>query len=60
MIMCVFSGRYNAVNGVPSCANDWLLGTVLRQTWQFYGYVTSGGARVVFDYCCCCCGFNKA
>ena len=36
-IMC----SYNAVNGVPSCANDWLLQTVLRDTWQFDGYVTS-------------------
>ena len=32
---------YNAVNGVPSCANDWLLGTLLRDSWQFDGYVTS-------------------
>jgi beta-glucosidase-like glycosyl hydrolase len=26
---------------VPSCANDWLLGTLLRDSWQFDGYVTS-------------------
>ena len=32
---------YNSVNGVPSCANDWLLGTLLRDSWQFDGYVTS-------------------
>ena len=32
----------NAVNGVPSCASDWLLGTLLRDSWQFDGYVTSG------------------
>jgi len=32
---------YNSVNGVPSCANDWLLGTLLRDSWQFNGYVTS-------------------
>jgi beta-glucosidase-like glycosyl hydrolase len=32
---------YNEVNGIPSCANDWLLKTVLRETWQFDGYVTS-------------------
>jgi pre-mRNA-splicing factor SYF2/beta-D-xylosidase 4 len=36
-IMC----SYNAVNGVPSCASDWLLGTLLRESWQFDGYVTS-------------------
>jgi len=29
------------VNGVPSCANPWLLGTLLRDTWEFDGYVTS-------------------
>ena len=28
---------YNAVNGVPSCANDWLLGTVAREAWGFQG-----------------------
>jgi hypothetical protein len=32
---------YNAVNGVPSCANEWLLGTLLRDSWEFDGYVTS-------------------
>ena len=32
-LMC----SYNAVNGVPSCANDWLLGTLLRESWQFDG-----------------------
>ena len=36
-IMC----SYNAVNGEPSCANEWLLGTLLRESWQFDGYVTS-------------------
>ncbi len=36
-IMC----SYNAVNGVPSCANEWLLGTLLRDSWNFDGYVTS-------------------
>ena len=33
---------YNAVNGVPTCANSWLLETVARQTWGFDGYITSG------------------
>ena len=36
-IMC----SYNAVNGVPSCANDWLLQHKLRGEWQFDGYITS-------------------
>ena len=38
---CVERGRvsslicsYNAVNGVPSCANDWLLETVARENWE--------------------------
>lgn len=45
---CVEKGKvtslmcsYNAVNGVPSCANDWLLETVARQNWGFDGYITS-------------------
>jgi hypothetical protein len=36
----LYQGSYNAVNGVPSCANDWLLKTMLRQTFGFNGYVT--------------------
>ena len=32
--------QYNEVNGVPSCANEWLLGTLLRGSWEF----VSGGA----------------
>lgn len=45
---CVQEGRasgimcsYNAVNGIPSCANEFLLTEVLRNTWNFNGYVTS-------------------
>lgn len=45
---CVEEGRvsglmcsYNAVNGVPSCANDWLLKEVARGDWGFDGYITS-------------------
>ena len=36
-LMCA----YNSVNGVPSCANDWMLQTVLREEWGFSGYVVS-------------------
>jgi len=45
---CVEKGRvtslmcsYNAINGVPLCANDWLLQTVARDAWNFDGYITS-------------------
>jgi pre-mRNA-splicing factor SYF2/beta-D-xylosidase 4 len=45
---CVEKGRvsglmcsYNAINGKPSCANDWLLQTAARDEWGFDGYVTS-------------------
>ena len=41
---CVEKGRvsglmcsYNAVNGVPSCANHWLLDTLARREWGFDG-----------------------
>jgi beta-glucosidase-like glycosyl hydrolase len=36
-LMC----SYNAVNGVPSCANKPYLNGVLREKWGFDGYVTS-------------------
>jgi beta-glucosidase-like glycosyl hydrolase len=36
-VMC----SYNAVNGVPSCANKMLLTDNLRTKWGFDGYVTS-------------------
>ncbi len=34
-------GAYNAVNGVPCCASDFLLNDLLRQQWGFDGYVVS-------------------
>lgn len=39
-LMC----SYNAVNGVPSCANSYALQTLLREEWGFdenYGYVST-------------------
>jgi beta-glucosidase-like glycosyl hydrolase len=36
-IMC----SYNEVNGIPSCANSFLLNEIARQEWGFYGYITS-------------------
>lgn len=36
-LMCV----YNAVNGVPGCANTFLLQEKLRDAWHFRGYVVS-------------------
>ena len=57
---CVEMGRvsglmcsYNAINGVPSCANAWLLDEVARGDWGFDGYVTSdcdADADVVFSH----------
>lgn len=32
---------YNAVDGVPCTANEWLLNDVLRKTWNFDGLVIS-------------------
>lgn len=34
-------GAYNAVNGVPACANRALLTDLLRGSWGFDGYVVS-------------------
>jgi beta-glucosidase len=36
-IMCA----YNAVDGVPACANKMLLEKILRGDWKFQGYVVS-------------------
>ena len=36
-VMCA----YNAINGEPACANQFLLQHTLRGTWQFQGYVVS-------------------
>lgn len=36
-VMC----SYNSVNGVPACANQYLLNTILRDRWNFDGYVVS-------------------
>ncbi len=45
---CVREGKaaaimssYNAINGVPSTANPWLLRKILRHDWGFRGYVVS-------------------
>jgi beta-glucosidase len=36
-LMCA----YNRVNGQPACASDFLLTDLLRNAWNFKGYVTS-------------------
>eukprot|EP00931_Biecheleriopsis_adriatica_P070744 TRINITY_DN44536_c0_g1_i1.p1 TRINITY_DN44536_c0_g1~~TRINITY_DN44536_c0_g1_i1.p1 ORF type:complete len:877 (-),score=200.93 TRINITY_DN44536_c0_g1_i1:62-2692(-) len=41
-VMC----SYNEVNGVPSCANKFLLQDVLRTAWNFSGYVSSDSGAV--------------
>jgi beta-glucosidase len=34
-------GAYNSINGVPACANSFLLDDLLRKQWGFEGYVVS-------------------
>ena len=34
-LMC----SYNSVNGVPSCANEWSMNEVARESWNFDGYI---------------------
>jgi beta-glucosidase len=36
-VMCA----YNAINGEPACANEFLLQHTLRGAWEFQGYVVS-------------------
>lgn len=45
-IMCA----YNAVDGIPACASELLMTTILRDKWGFEGYVLSdcGGAANVY------------
>ena len=45
---CVMKGKassvmcaYPSINGVPSCANEYLLTEVVRNSWGFNGYITS-------------------
>lgn len=42
-VMCA----YNAINGQPACANQFLLQHTLRGAWQFQGYVVSDCSAVV-------------
>jgi beta-glucosidase len=46
-VMCA----YNAINGQPACASDFLLEHTLRGAWQFQGYVVSdcGAVRDIGD-----------
>ncbi len=34
-------GAYNSINGIPCCADQFLLTDLLRHRWGFRGYVTS-------------------
>lgn len=43
-------GSYNAVNGIPSCANQFLLTELLRGRWGFRGYVVSD-CDAISDIC---------
>ena len=41
-----FMAAFNALNGMPSTANPWLLTDVLRDQWGFDGFVTSDWAGI--------------
>lgn len=40
-------GSYNALDGVPNCANPFLLTHVLRRQWGFKGFVVSDGGAII-------------
>ena len=42
-VMC----SYNAINGQPGCANEFLLQDQLRGKWEFQGYVVSDCGAVI-------------
>lgn len=39
-------GSYNAIDGVPDCANPFLLTDLLRRRWGFDGFVVSDGNAI--------------
>ncbi len=39
--VCGVMGSYNAIDGVPACANSFLLTDILRKQWGFEGYIVS-------------------
>ena len=39
-------GAYNSLNGIPCCANSYLLTDVLRKEWGFNGVVISDGSAI--------------
>ncbi len=39
-------GSYNALYGVPNCANPFLLTDILRKRWGFDGFVVSDGGAI--------------
>jgi beta-glucosidase len=41
-----FMAAFNALNGMPSTANPWLLTEILRDQWGFDGFVTSDWAGI--------------
>ena len=42
---CVM-GAYSALNGVPDCANPFLVTDLLRKQWGFNGFVVSDGGAI--------------
>lgn len=44
-VMC----SYNSMNGSPTCANDFLINTVLRGEWGFSGFIVSDYIQAVKD-----------
>ena len=67
--MCVKEGKcesvmasYNAINGMPSTCNHWLLTDFLRGEWGFNGYVVSdcGGVGLIRDGQKYCSNYEEA
>lgn len=44
-VMC----SYNFMNGSPTCANDFLINTILRGEWGFKGFIVSDYIQAVKD-----------
>jgi beta-glucosidase len=41
-------GAYSSLDGVPDCANHFLLTDLLRKQWGFDGFVVSDGSAIIY------------
>ena len=52
---------YNAVNGIPSCANSFIQNDIVRNQWGFSGFIVSSASHFHFtsQFLTCPAVFNE-